>query len=400
MPLRRQQALAARALRASANAILVGAAKCLWPARRPSAAQRVCIYRIGNIGDTACAIPAMHAIRRAYPAAHLTIVTSPGKAGSIGARELLDGARWIDEIVVYHAEDIATARGRLELMRQMRARQFDLWIELPVVAAPFVTLVRNLMFARSAGARWAFGWRYERLRLAARAQSEYANFPDEVERLLGIVRAAGLSADGNDFPIDISDSNRRSVTELLERAGVAQAQMKIAFAPGAKAEPNRWPAERFIEVGSILAARGCAILVLGGLDDAPLCERIARAIGGGAASLAGMTTVRESCEVLARCAMLVCNDSGVQHLAAAVGTPCVSIFSRRDFPRKWWPHGPRHEVLWKTVECHTCFLDACPYDNKCIKAIGVDEVIAASARVLAQRANSKELESTAAKSVA
>ena len=74
----------------------------------------------------------MYAIRRAYPAAHLTLVTSPGKAGSVGARELLDGVSWIDEIVVYHAEDIATARGRLELVRNLRARKFDVWIELPV----------------------------------------------------------------------------------------------------------------------------------------------------------------------------------------------------------------------------------------------------------------------------
>ena len=89
----------------------------------------------------------------------------------------------------------------------------------------------------------------------------------------------------------------------------------IAFAPGAKLEPNRWPVDRFIEVGKSLAARGYAIVVLGGASDAAMCERIAKAIGRNAASLAGKTTVRDSCEVLARCAMLVCNDSGVQHLA-------------------------------------------------------------------------------------
>jgi heptosyltransferase-3 len=120
-----------------------------------------------------------------------------------------------------------------------------------------------------------------------------------------------------------------------------------------------------------------------------MCERIAKAIGRNAVSLAGKTTVRESCEVLARCAMLICNDSGVQHLAAAVGTPCVSLFTRREFPGMWWPHGAQHEVLLKDVECHTCFLDACPYDNKCIKAIGVDEVIAAAGRVLARHPESK-----------
>ena len=388
MPLARQQALAAQAIRAAANAILNGARQCAWPRRRPLDAKRVCIYRIGNIGDTACAIPAMHAIRRAYPSAHLALVTSPGKAGSVGARELLDGVSWLDEVVVYHSEDIATARGRLELIRNLRARQFDVWIELPVVAASLSTLFRNLMVARSAGVRWGFGWRYEP-RFAAPAQALFNNFPDEVERLLEVVRAAGFSVDDADFPLELGDSNRRTVTDLLDQAGMKQGELMIGFAPGAKLEPNRWPADRFIEVGKGLAARGYRIVVLGGSSDAPMCERIAKAIGRNAASLAGKTTIRDSCEVLARCAMLICNDSGVQHLASAVGTPCVSLFTRREFPGMWWPHGPEHEVLMKDVECHTCFLDACPYDNKCIKAIGVDEVIAATARVLARHPESK-----------
>ena len=320
------------------------------------------------------------------------MVTSPGKAGSLGARELLDGVSWIDEIVVYHAEDIATARGRIEFVRNLRARKFDLWIELPVVAAPLATLFRNLMVARSAGVRWGFGWRYEP-RFAAPAQSLFFDFPDEVERLLDIVRAAGLAADdeGDEiyFPLELTDSNQRTVTDLLDDAGVAASDLMIGFAPGAKLEPNRWPVDRFIEVGNRLAARGYRIVVLGGSSDVAMCERIAKALGRNAVSLAGKTTVRESCEVLARCAMLICNDSGVQHLAAAVGTPCVSLFTRREFPGMWWPHGAQHEVLLKDVECHTCFLDACPYDNKCIKAIGVDEVIAAAGRVLARQPESK-----------
>ncbi len=394
MPLARQQALAANALRTSANAILNGVARCAWPRRRPLDAKRVCIYRIGNIGDTACAIPAMYAIRRAYPNAHLTLVTSPGKAGAVGARDLLDGVSWLDEIVVYHSEDIATARGRLELMRNLRARKFDVWIELSVVAAPLLTLFRNLIAARSAGARWGFGWRYEP-RFAARSQTLFNNFPDEVDRLLQIVRAAGIAADDSEFPLELGDSNRRTVTALLgsvvARAALPAAPMNDdSFRPGRKARTEsmaRRPLHRGRQQHWRRAAT--AIVVLGGSSDAPMCERIANAIGRNAASLAGKTTVRDSCEVLARCAMLICNDSGVQHLAAAVGTPSVSLFTRREFPGMWWPHGPQHEVLLKDVECHTCFLDACPYDNKCIKAIGVDEVIAAAGRVLERQPDSK-----------
>ena len=388
MSLARQQALAAQALRASANATLKGASRCLWPRRRPLDVERVCIYRIGNIGDTACAIPAMYAIRRAYPRAHLTLVTSPGKTGAVGARELLEGVSWLDEIVVYHSKDIATPRGRLDLIRKLRAHNFDVWIELPVVAASLFTLFRNMFAARSAGARWGFGWRYVP-RFAARAQSEFVDFPDEVERLLELIRAAGFATFDGDYPLELSESNRQIVTELLDDAGLAIAEVLVAFAPAAKLETNRWPADRFIEIGQSLAARGCSIVVLGGASDAPMCERMANAIGRNSASLAGKTTVRESCAMLERCAMLICNDSGVQHLASAVGTPCVSLFTRREFPGMWWPHGPQHQVLIKNVECHTCFLDACPFDNKCIKSIGVEEVIAAAERVLARHRDSE-----------
>ncbi|MDB5108624.1 MAG: glycosyl transferase family 9, partial [Candidatus Binatus sp.] len=90
----------------------------------------------------------MRAIRKAYPEAHLTVVTSPGIAGTVGARELLEDSDWIDEVIVYHGEDIADLTGRLRVIGELRARNFDLWIELPVVAAPLATLLRNMIAAR------------------------------------------------------------------------------------------------------------------------------------------------------------------------------------------------------------------------------------------------------------
>lgn len=389
MPLRKQQARTAVALRAMANAILLAGAKCLWPRARPLDPKRICIYRIGNLGDTACAIPAIGAIRRAYPHAHLTLVTSPGRQGAVGARELLDGADYIDEIVVYHADDIGSARGRLKLMRDLRAHQFDLWIELPVVAAPLATLVRNMIAARWAGARWGCGWRYDGIRVAAQAQSECIEFPDEVDRLLAIVRAGGIAVDAPEYPLALAAGEHAAAAAILSGAGLGGAPI-IAFAPGAKAEPNRWPAERFVEVGRHLAARSFKIAVLGGAADAAVCGEIARAIGATAASLAGRTTVRQTCQVVAHSVLLVGNDSGVQHLAAAVGTPCLSLFSCRDFKGKWWPHGAQHVVLRKEVACHTCFLDHCPYDNRCIKLIASDEVIATADRMLARATGAPE----------
>jgi ADP-heptose:LPS heptosyltransferase len=379
---RRTEAAVAQSLRAAANTSLTILRRCLWWSARPLKPDRVCIYRIGNVGDTACAVPAMHAIRRVYPDAHLTLVTSPGPGGLVGARELLAGAQWIDEMLVYPLERISTFTGRLALLRDLRARRFDVWIELPVVAARFRSLLRNLLVARAAGARWGFGWRLDSVFFGAQAQSEALAFPTEVERLLGLLARAGIAAGEINFAIPRSDDDRRAVDDLLNGAARAASHL-VALAPGAKALPNRWPSERFVEVGRRLASRGVAVLVMGGDDDRPLCEEIASALGGGALSLAGRTSLAQSCELLSRCALLVCNDSGVQHLAAAVGTPCVSIFSRRDFRGKWRPYGAQHAVIDKWVECHTCFLSQCPVGNRCINLIEVDEVVAAAERVLA-----------------
>ncbi len=383
----RLQVRLALALKTIANLVLVLFRRCLWQSLRPFAPSRVCIYRIGNLGDVACAIPAMRAIRLAFPRAHLTLVTSPGRTGMPGASELLRGVAWLDEIVVYHSDDVAGPRAQLRWISAMRARKFDAWIELPPVDAPLRMLVRNMFAAWMSGAGWGFGWRYDRMRLFARAQSELIEFPNETARLAALLAAGGFAAPTAQNPlensaVETSDAERAAVDQILAGMGLEGGASLVALAPGAKAPANRWPAERFIEVGRELAARGTCVVVLGGAGEAGLCERIATAIGTDARSLAGRATVRESCEVLRRCALLVCNDSGVQHLASLIGTPCVSIFSCREFPGRWFPAAKRSVVLRKWVPCHTCYLTECPYDNRCINSVTAAEAATAAASLL------------------
>lgn len=382
----RLQVRLALALKTIANLVLVLFRRCLWQSLRPSAPGRVCIYRIGNLGDVACAIPAMRAIRLAFPRAHLTLVTSPGRTGMPGASELLRGVTWLDEIVVYHSNDVAGPRAQMRWISSMRARKFDAWIELPPVDAPLRMLVRNMFAAWISGAGWGFGWRYDRMRLFARAQSELIEFPNETARLATLLASGGFAAPTaqnplENSPLETSDAERAVVDQILAAMRLADTSL-AALAPGAKTPANRWPAERFIEVGRALAARGTGVVVLGGAGEAGLCETIATAIGTAARSLAGRTTVRESCEVLRRCTLLVCNDSGAQHLASLVGTPCVSIFSCRDFPGQWFPSAEHSIVLRKWVRCHTCFRTECPYDNRCINSVTAAEAATAAASLL------------------
>jgi ADP-heptose:LPS heptosyltransferase len=156
----------------------------------------------------------------------------------------------------------------------------------------------------------------------------------------------------------------------------------VAIAPGAKRSTNRWPLERYAEVAQALSQCGFFVVFVGGPGEKEACQRLASRIGPRALSLAGRLSPLESCEALRRCAFVVCNDSGVQHMAAAVSTPCVSIFSDQGIRGKWRPYGPQHIVLQKDVPCHTCFLEECPHDNLCVKLVETSEVLEA-ARILA-----------------
>jgi ADP-heptose:LPS heptosyltransferase len=371
------QAFVVSALYFLVNSLLRALRVLLWPRRRPSNPLRICIYRIGFIGDTLCALPAINAIRAAYPKAHLTLLTSPVEGKFPGAKELLAGTELVDEIQVYLKNEVTGFRNRLAFMRSIRARNVEMWIELPQDLAGPINQLRNMLIARLAGTHWAYGWGFvSTLKIWVQAQSEFLVFPNQVERLLRIVRKAGISAEEKVlFPVVIGSEERTRVDGLLHLP--AQFSGLIAIAPGAKKKLSLWPVERFITVGQYLVSRGFPVVVLGGTADASICQAVAEGIGGSAINLSGRTSLKESCEILRRCFLLICNDSGVQHLSSAVGTPCISIFSSHDMPGKWYPYGGENIVLRKWIECHTCYLESCPYDNRCVKLIEANEVIGA-----------------------
>jgi ADP-heptose:LPS heptosyltransferase len=374
-------ALLVAALYRIVNGVLHALAWLLWPRRRPLAAQRVCVFRIGNVGDIACALPAIHAVRDAYPRARLTLLTSPGPRGMPSAIDVLEGVEWVDEIRLYHSEDIDTAAKRWALLKELRARRFDVWIDLPNDLSPIPRQFRDMAFARLAGAKWARGWRVDTLRWAAQAQTEHLAFKNEVDRTLGVVRSAGIPVSRVDFGLPRHPEVVKRVDDAL-RASSLEGHSLVAIAPGAKRSTNLWEPGRFASVGRQISSGGHAIVLIGDRSEAGIGAQIAAQIGSRVHSFAGEFSVAESCELLRRCSLAICLDSGVQHLASAVGTPCVSLFSFWQMRSKWHPHGVKNVVVQKMVPCHTCLRESCPYDNLCMKAIAVEDVLAPAFDVL------------------
>jgi heptosyltransferase II len=141
---------------------------------------------------------------------------------------------------------------------------------------------------------------------------------------------------------------------------------------------KRWLPERFAAVAETLAARGARIALVGGAAERPIGEAIAAQMRAPARVLCGQTTVPELVGVLARLRLLVTNDSGPMHLAAALGVPVVAVFGPTDW-RETHPVGEAHRVVREPVHCSPCGLRECPIDHRCMRRVSVDRVLGETA---------------------
>jgi len=372
--------LAVRFLTAT-NALLQLAARLAWHRRMPQEPQRVCVWRTGNIGDLVCALPALAAVRRTWPKAELTLLTSPGKRNAPGAQELLQGAQWLDHLWVYYRDELSL----LGFAKELRQRDFDLVVRLPQnMSTPWLEL-RQLVFLRFfARVRYARNFAVGSLRWLgrgpARALSRARGIEHETTRQLRLVGQFAVTAHHAEFPLPLNAELQAEADRVLERFGI-QSEALMCMSPGAKRSTNRWPAERFAEIARRWIESGGRVLVLGSEVDQPLGVRIRDLAGLGVTNLCGQSPLLLSAVLLQRAQLLISGDTGSIHLASAVRTPSVSPFSARDVPERWFPYfseiapePSRPIVHRRSPACSPCWLESCPHGNRCLSEITTDQI--------------------------
>lgn len=354
------------------NAFLELTRHILFPIRcsRP---RRIFIYKIGNLGDITCAIPAFIAIRNRFPEAHITLLTSPGGLGAVGARELLDGARFFDAMLVYTAEDIKTWRCRIRFLRRLRHQRMDLFIQLPDDIAHFPTLLRNLFVARCVGAKAAFGFVMRFVPLWKKTQVDFLSAETEVESLIDILRRHGVGDGTVRFNLPITNADTAKADELLRHINGDTPQRLIAISPGCKRNSNRWPIERFAALTRLIVENHSAkIVIIGGATDRALADIIQSALPPSAViDTTGRLTILQSAALLARSSLLIANSTGTIHIAAALGIPCLGFYSVRDILGRWFPYGKMHKTLYHRFQQCDYRSEQCLESS--IQSITVDE---------------------------
>ncbi len=345
-----------------------------WRKKISKDAKKILIFRVGNIGDTICAIPSMAAIRKNFPAAKIVLLSSPGKEEMPGAKELLSGVESLDDLIIYYQEDIKNPKGKTNLIKRLKKEKFDLFIEFSQSLTNFSIEMRNIIFAKLIGAKYACGFRINAIWLFKRIQSKYLKFDNEVKRLLKKLKKEGLKIGEVSFPLPISEGDKKVVNIFLREFNNKKF---IAINPNAKRQTNLWSLDKFAEVGKCLLSNyNVNVLIIGGKKDKERTDKLKGMIGEGAINAVGRFSLLQTIELLKHCEFLISNDTGAVHMAAAVKTAVIGIYSARDFKNKWSPYGENNIVLRKEPKCHTCFKEECE-QLTCLKEITVDEVLKA-----------------------
>ena len=351
---------------------------------------RLLIFRIGHLGDTVVALPALWALRRAFPAAHIALLSNADAKNPhyISPDQVLPREGLVDEFIGYPTNlgKAATVAATLRLAAQLRKKRFDAVVYLMPRSRSIQQIERDETFFRLAGIGKTFGVEYlKQTRLAEEIPIPTPTIEPEARHLLQCLQAGGLINDPQ-FTTDLLlnaeeiNSGPRWLENAIGQSG--DGSKLIAIAPGSKWESKVWPEARFAEVVQRLISEFDVFpVVFGGAEDREKGRGlIARWERG--ANAAGELSVRESAGLLQNCRLYLGNDTGTMHLAAAVGTPSVAIFAAIDWVGKWTPFGDNNRVFRKSVECEGCHSPICHNNHRCLDLVTVDEVYNACAEIL------------------
>lgn len=311
---------------------------CLESIRHPDWSGRVLIIKPSSMGDIVHALPVLAALRRGRPRAHLSWMV---RTELTGLFECVAGA---DELILFDRRTMGrwwTAAGVREtaaFVRRLRAGCYDLVLDLQ-------GLLRSGLFGWLSGCRVRLG--LQEAREGARLfythtapMPESAHIFDVYDALLKMI---GVSMEPIEFGVQVCGPARQEAAALLKAEGLADGRYAV-LAAGSAHGRKCWPAERFARIAACLHQQaGLAAVLIGSARERPLAEQIRQAAGVPAAVLTGRTSIPQMAALLERAAIVVGNDTGPTHLAAALKVPTVMIFGPTN-PARLFPRGGLYAV--------------------------------------------------------
>ena len=348
--------------------------------------RRIIVRGTNWVGDAMMTLPALRELRRLFPDAHITLATRPGAKG------LFIDADFLDELQIHDRHGL---RSFFQQVRDWRKGQYDLAILLTNSFA-------SALVAALAGIPLRTGYAADgRARLLTHPIElpEWRSTKHEIFYYLKII--AGLEwlfkqqqtfLDVEpDASLEVSEARQDEARYLLKRQGVVADRPVIALCPGSiNSRAKRWPAENY----AVLADRcvdtlNAQVLLVGSKEELEVSRQVADRMHNKPIVLTGQTDIAEAVAVLSVADLLITNDTGPAHIAAALGRPTLVIFGPTN-PLTTRPFSPLAEIIRHPPDCAPCMLRDCPIDHRCMTAITPDEVFSLARTMLARHDFAKE----------
>ena len=306
--------------------------------------ERIAVFRALKLGDLLCAVPSFRALRRAFPQAHITLISLPW------AEEFVTRySAYFDEFITFPGwpglpeQPLDPAR-TVQFLHEMQSYQWDVVLQQQGNG----TLVNTMLALFGAGAVAGFHPIRHPERFAPNPDlfMAYPDHEHEVKRHVRLMEFLGLPTQGYELEFPLTEADRVKARQLQTTHGLTPGQYVCMHAGGISG--RRWPSANFAQVGNALAKRGMTVVLTGTAAETSIVEDVRRQIYYPTVSVVGQTDLGTLAGLLTESALLVSNDTGVSHVAAACAVPSVVVFTSAD-PAEWalLDH-TRHRIVLET----------------------------------------------------
>jgi len=337
------------------------------------AIERVLLIQLGDIGDVVLTIPTIKALRESRPTSALYVAVREH------ARELLEDCPWVDGVI-----SVERMRGTLlerffhqrDFLQALRAKKFGAAIDLR-------TGTRGAILSYISGASLRIGryaddgrlWRNRLFTHLVKPENEMEQYSSL--HSFNIVAPFKVDAHEIDPELTVTREREMRVERMLRDEGIGSGRPLIVLHPFSRRRYKEWPTENYISLINYIGSRySVHIAITGSVDERGRVAHLVKKARADTYNLAGKTTIGDLPAVFKKCGLLIGIDSAAMHIAAAVGTPTVTIFGP-SAAINWAPRGEQHEVIFKDLPCVPCRQKGCNNSevSRCLEELSIHEVI-------------------------
>ncbi len=319
------------------------------------------------VGDAVMTLPALEAVRENFPKSRITVIARPWVV------PVFENHPAINDLLVYQKHDklpdnISEIR---TLINKIRKNKYDL-------AVLFQNAFEAALIVYLGGVKSRLGFDSDGrgfLLTHAVKRKEKIFAVHQVEYYLSILKSVGLEAKSRNPVLHISKKDSAQADALLEINGINRNDFLLGLGPGAIfGNAKRWPVERFAKIGDWAAEKWNAkVIIMGSNKEKEIGTSMTGLMRHKPVDFCGATSLGEAMGIIGRCNLFVTNDSGLMHIAAALGVPTLAIFGSTDHVATG-PRGVKTRIIKHDIDCSPCLKPECPTDFRCMLSIEAEEV--------------------------